>query len=65
MGAPSNRQLLRRPNKEFHKMIVLKGMSAIRMKLLTVPRQRRAIDPRTNSPMLHMSGWAEVHKPLC
>jgi hypothetical protein len=65
MDAPSNRQLPRRLNKEFHKMDVLRGMSAIRMTLPIVQRQRRAIVPRTNSLMVHMSGWAEVRKHLC
>ena len=66
MDAPSNRQLRKiKLNKEYHKMGVLRVMPALRPKLPTVPPQRRAIAPRMNSPMLHMSGWAGVHKLLC
>jgi hypothetical protein len=56
MDAPYSRQLPKKLNKEFQKMSVLRGMSAIRMTRLTVPRRRRAIVRHTNSPMLHMSG---------
>lgn len=73
MAAPSKRQLRRvgKLNKEYHEMGMLKTlhyqpqeMAAIRTKLLTIPRQRSAIAPRTNSPMPHMSGWAGVHMHL-
>jgi hypothetical protein len=55
-------------NQEERKMGVLRTlhhhpqeMTAIHAKLLTVLRQRHDIAPRTNSAMLHMSGWAGVH----